>query len=297
MAISRFAGTFNALDFNYGGTGGGPPLQVTSGSTATGAYTITCAPSSIYTAAGIAIPISTATPINVGADSGFDISITPTTVSQSGLNTLLITATFTYAHGPGAQVSSATFGLAEAMLAASKNGGGTVVVDAKWYQAGGTTAIFEAATQYSGVSLVDNSGTGGSGVQSKTVTLTAAQVNTMFTTPVQLLPVPAATQFYLINWAIFVNKNGGTAWTAGGAIEVGYGATVATEALSGTVAATFLTSPVVTQVLTLAGINPLATATASTYLAKPVYINNATQVFATGTGVLEVTLQYQIIST
>lgn len=298
MAVTRFAGTFNAVDFAYGGVGvtGAPPLQVTAGSTSTGAYTLICFPTTLYTSGGVAIPISTATPINVGGGNNQDLSITPSAVSTIG-NTLLITGTFTFAHGPGANVSSGTFGLAEAMLAASKYGGGTVTVDAAWFHAGGTQAILAAATQYAGVTVVNNSATGGPGVETTTITLTAAQVNGMFATPVELLPTPDAASFYVINWAYFVNKNGGTAWTSGGAIEVGYGATLTTEALSGTIAATFLTSPVVAQVITLAGINPLASSTASTYLAKPVYINNATGAFATGTGVLEVTLQYQRIST
>src|ERR1700722_13612287 len=110
MAISYFAGTFNALDYAYGTQGSGAPsLQAVSGSTATGAYTLTCSPSQIFTAAGKPIPISTATPVTVGADSGMDINITPTAVSTNSLNQLLITATWTYAHGAGAQVSSATY--------------------------------------------------------------------------------------------------------------------------------------------------------------------------------------------
>ena len=59
MAISYFAGTFNALDYAYGTQGSGAPsLQAVSGSTATGAYTLTCSPSQIFTAAGKPIPIS-----------------------------------------------------------------------------------------------------------------------------------------------------------------------------------------------------------------------------------------------
>lgn len=292
MALSYFAGTFNALDYNYGGSSAGAAaMQVTSGSTATGAYTLTCSPAALYTPAGKPIPVSTATPINVGANSGFDLSITPTTVSQSGLNTLLITGTFTYAHGPGAQVSSATFGLAEALLAASKYGGGTVAVDAKWFAAGGTQAILNAATQYAGVTIQDTSSPD-TLAQSITVTLTNAQILAMFTTPVQLLPTTDSSSFYQITNATLVNANTGTAYTAGGAMTVGYGTTTATtQALSGTIAATFLTSPVVSQVITLAGAT-LASSTASTYTGKGIWITCATQNFATGTGTLLITLNY-----
>lgn len=296
MSLSVFAGMYNADQFAYGWPSSkAGVLQVTQGSTSTGAYTIVCAPTSLQTIDGITIPISTSTPIMIGSDSGLEI-VTPTAVSTNNLGGLLITATFSNAHGVGAQVRSGDAGLGEAMAAAFANGGGQVLVSAGWFRNGGTQAILNAATQYAGVTVQNTSGTGGT-IETQTVTLTAAQVNTMFTTPIQLLPTPDAASFYLINWATFVNKNGGTAWTGGGVIEVGYGATLATEALSGTVAATFLTSPVVTQVTTLAGINPLTSGTASTYLAKPIYINNATAVFATGTGVLEITLQYQRIST
>src|SRR5271154_4073632 len=102
MALSRFAGNFNAADYAYGCPGNlTAPLVVLSGSTSTGAYTLTCQPATIYTAAGLPIPISTATPVNVGSDSGLDINITPTTVSLSNLNQVLITATWTYSHGSG----------------------------------------------------------------------------------------------------------------------------------------------------------------------------------------------------
>jgi hypothetical protein len=168
------------------------------------------------------------------------------------------------------------------------------VVDGSWTKLGGTQAMFEAATIPANVSIEDLR-TGGE-QNSATLTLTATQVNTMFTTPVELLPAPGATAFYVIDQAIFINENGGTAWTAGGAIEVGYGSSVTTEALSGTIAATFLTSPVVTQILTLAGAQ-IASSTASTYLNQGIYINNATQLFATGTGTLKVKLLYSVVNT
>jgi hypothetical protein len=296
MAITRFAGTFNALDFAYGVVGGtgAPPLQVTLGSTSTGAYTITCSPNALYTSSGIAIPISTATPINVGGGSNQDLNITPTTVSQSGQNTLLITATFTYAHGPGAQVSSGTFGLAEAMLSASKYGGGTVTVDAKWFAAGGTYAIIDAATQYAGVTIQDNSGSvGQSTPETTTVTLSNAQILTLSTVPVNLLPNPDANSYYQILQAVLFNLNTGVAYAGSpGVITIGWGTTTATtDALSGTVAATFLTTPTSTYVTSLAGAE-VGAAAATTYLGKGIWMNVATNNPTTGTGTMQVTLSY-----
>jgi hypothetical protein len=296
MAISRFAGIFNALDYAYGVRGGGAALQVLNGSTTAGTYTLTCSPTSLYTSAGLAIPISAVCPIQIGGDSQQEI-ITASAVSTNNLNQLLITGTFTYAHGTGAQVSSGTYGLQEAILAASKYGGAQVAVDAAWFQAGGTQAILNAATQYAGVQVVDNSGTSGGTVpEAITVTLTNAQVKGMFATPVELLPTPDANSLYLITLATLVNLNGGTAWTGGGAIEIGYGAAVTTNALASTVASTFLTSPTVTQIIAVAGAT-IGTSTESTFGGQPIYINNATAAFATGTGTLQVTLQYVKIYT
>jgi hypothetical protein len=299
MALTRFAGTFNAIDFAYGVQGSNvPPLQVTLGSTSTGAYTITCSPNAVYTPAGLSIPISAATPINVGGGSNQDINITPTTVSQSGQNSLLITATFTYAHGPGAQVSSGTYGLAEAALAASKYGGGSVAVDARWFQLGGTQAIIDAVTEYAGVEIVNNSGSAtGTDIVATTIVIPNASVLTLNTVPYQLLPNLDTNSMYYVSEAVFVNKNAGVAYTGGGVITVGYGTTTSTtQALTTTVAASFLTSPTVGHVTTLAGAQTADT-TLSTYTGKGVWISAATANFAAGTGTLEVTLTYMKLST
>lgn len=283
MAISRFAGNFNALDFAYGVVGGAPALQVTSGSTSTGAYTLTCSPATIYTSGGIAVPISTATPINVGADSGFDTSITPTSVSQSGLNQLLITATFTFAHGAGAQVSSATYGLAEAILAVSKYGGGTVTVDAAWFKAGGTQALVtaQAATLPTGVRITNSSASGG-GIQTSYVALTLAQIQAAFTTPVQIVPAPGAGSFVDINDVIVNYIFGSAAYTGGGVIQLSYGTGV-TVAATTTLAATVLTSQSTNELYKLTSA-AVASTTNANYLNKAINYTNATANFAVGTG-------------
>jgi len=295
MAVNRFAGTFNALDFAYGAAGGtgAPPIQVIAGSNSTGTYTLTCFPQTVYTNGGLAIPISAATPINVGSDSGMDINITPTTVSNNTLNQVLITAAFTYAHAAGAQISSATYGLQEALLAASKYGGGIVSVDAKWFASGGTQAMIEAATQYADVTIQDNGGSAGqSDPQTATVTLTNAQVLGMEAAPVQLLPPTDTNSFYQITQATLVNLNTGVAYANGGAITIGWGTTTATtQALSGTIAATFLTTPTSAYTISLAGVETASSAL-SGYLAKGIWITNATAPFITGTGTLQITLQY-----
>src|SRR6202012_2782326 len=121
-----------------------------------------------------------------------------------------------------------------------------------------------------GVSIQDNR-TGGA-TNDTTGTLSASQVNTMFTTPVELLPPPAAGSFYFVQQAILVNENGGTAWTSGGAITIGYSNANpgSPNALTGTIAATFLTSPTVKQVITLAGAQ-IASSAESTLDALGIY--------------------------
>ena len=233
----------------------------------------------------------------VGTGSGADtVTISAVSVATPGVyqSSNFTAATFSHSHGTGDRVSSATFGLQEAINAASAAGGGIVVVDATWAATGGTDAMVEAATLSTGVSIQDNRSAGE--VTDTTVALTAAQVNTMFTTPVQLLPPPAAGSFYVVTQAILINENGGTAWTSGGAITIGYSNANpgSPNALSGTIAATFLTSPTVKQIITLAGAQ-IASAAESTVDALGIYISNATGVFATGTGVLKIRLIYNVV--
>jgi|SRR6185437_6624666 len=159
MALSLFAGIRKAIEYAYGCAGcGTAALQVVSGSNAAGTYTITCSPAQLQTSDGLAIPISTGTPITIGADSAYE-TVTPSAVALNGQNQLLITAAFTFAHGPGAQVRSGTFGLAEAVNAANNAGGGVVAVDAAWKAAGGANATITGTKGFTDVSIIDARGT------------------------------------------------------------------------------------------------------------------------------------------
>jgi hypothetical protein len=294
--ISKFAGMYDAAAYAYGVNTDAPAaLQVITGSTGTGAYTLTCQPQKSVNPNSASCVPSTTTPITVGLGSNAE-TVTPSSVLLDTLGNILITATFANAHGAGEQVRSGTFGLQEALNAASAVGGGTVIISPGWAKLGGTQAIYEAAVEPANVSIWDlRSG----GQQNElTLSLTAAQVNTMFTTPVELLPAPPAGSFYVVQQAILVNENGGTAWTSGGAITIGYGNANpgSPNALTGTIAATFLTSPTVKQILTLAGAQ-IASAAESTVDALGIFISNATGVFATGTGTLKVRLLFTLATT
>jgi hypothetical protein len=295
-----FAGEYRAVSYAYGIVATVPGLIVDnpSGSTSGATQTLNVAFGNITLQDGTIVgPLNTNAPVTVGTGSNAE-TVTPSAVSNNTptvyQSSSFTATTFSNAHGTGDKVASGTVGLQEAINAASAAGGGYVIVDAEWAQSGGTDAMIEAAILPAGVSLTDNR-TGGE-VTDVTVTLTATQVNTMFTTPVELIPAPKAGSFIVVQQAIFVNENGGTAWTAGGAITVGYSNANpgSPDALSGTVAATFLTSPTVKQILTLAGAQ-IASAAESTVDALGIFISNATQLFATGTGVLKIRLLYTVV--
>ena len=146
---TKFGTMYNALDFAYG-FGEVPPLTVLTGTTATGVGTVTLQNGFVTLTDGTIVSVlNVNAPVNVGADGGLDASVTPTAVSAGTYGipgTATITANFTQLHGTGDPVSSATFGLQEAINAAAAAGGGQVVISNGWFAAGGTLAMVAAAT-------------------------------------------------------------------------------------------------------------------------------------------------------
>lgn len=130
-AVSYDVGTYSALAYNWSGA-------VFSGSTGTGAYTISLYAPAITTIDGRRIAIfanTTLPPITIGnAGSGTMETVTPSSVSNCGsLNIAVasqgicqITATFTYAHGRGDFIGSGDAGIQEALNDAANNGAGQV---------------------------------------------------------------------------------------------------------------------------------------------------------------------------
>jgi hypothetical protein len=136
--ISSGLGIYDANAYNY-------QTSVFSGSTGTGAYTISLyAPTitlpdgrqflpfgfSTVATENVAIP-----PITIGnPGSTTQETVTPTSVSGCNIanqgaaaqGLCQITATFTYSHGRGEQITSGDFGWQEAMNDAAANGGGDV---------------------------------------------------------------------------------------------------------------------------------------------------------------------------
>jgi hypothetical protein len=297
---TRFAGQYRATDFNYGGIGvdGPPALVVASGPGTTGSETLTVYGGNITLSDGTIVSVlATTAPITVANAAGVD-TVTPSAVStnvQSNIYgpTATLTGTFTYAHYSGDRISSGTVGLQEAINYANLKGGGTVIVDNEWVVQGGTAAMLAAATTPAGVTILDNR-VGGQPLKTYVV-LTNAQILALSSTPVQILPAPGAGYFYSILKATLVNECTGTAYTSGGAITVGYGTTVATQALSGTIATAFMTSQTTVNVIQLAGVN-VGNTTEGLYDNQPIYINNASNNYATGTGTMKVSLTYTLES-
>ena len=148
MAISRFAGIYNANEFAYG-CGPQPPsgLQVDIGNQ-NGGSSLTLAYGFITLSDGTKIfPLNTNTPVTVGIGTNAE-TVTPSAVSGNGNTSydgVSFTATFANTHGTGDLVASWTFGLQEAINAAYGAGGGVVIVDSRWATFGGTSAILAAA--------------------------------------------------------------------------------------------------------------------------------------------------------
>ena len=299
---SQFGGSYRAFDFAYGINPSVAPLIVNSGPAATGSGTlIVVSPQTNIADGTILLPLNTNAPINVGSNSGFDTNITPSAVSVTGgspppFATSSVTGTFTFLHGQGDLISSATVGLQEALNFAGSVGGGNVIVDKRWVLFGGTQAMIAAATFPAGVGLIDNRF--GANFTQYTYTLTNAQILSLSSTPVQLLPAPGTNSYWQVNTANLINLCTGTAYTAGGAITIGYGSTTPTNALSGTIAATFLTTPTATQVIELgSGLTTAGGIAATNVLNKGIFINNASANFTTGTGTLQVVLNVSNILT
>lgn len=162
MALSKFGGFFDALQYYYGGGVGLPPaLIVLTAPSATGAGSVTLDSAvAVLADGGEFFPLATTADVLIG-DGDNQETVTPSAVTNptspvpgSGG----FTGTFTNLHGVGDQVKSATCGLQEAVNDAIRLGGGTVLVSSAWAAAGGTQGMYEGVTFDSPatVTLIDN---------------------------------------------------------------------------------------------------------------------------------------------
>ena len=128
--------------------------------------------------------------------------------------------------------------------------------------------------------------------QTLNVSLTNTQVLGMEAAPVLLLPAPGAGNMYILN-AVVENANTGTAYANGGVIGLFYSSTAsAANEATGTLAATFLTTPTVTTEGYLG--STITAVPGSSALNGAIYISNLTAPFITGTGTINLQLRYRI---
>ena len=139
---SRVAGRFIA--FNYGGWSI-PLYTVPSG---TGSKTFAPLYDTVQLPDGRRfMPFATNASLTVGNEN-VTVSVVGAgcVVNNTVPGGCVLTATFSNTHTNADKISSATFGLQEALNDASASGGGTVTVESAWASSGGTTAIISAAT-------------------------------------------------------------------------------------------------------------------------------------------------------
>jgi hypothetical protein len=160
---SVFGGQWVAANFAYGAPGGPAALIAYSTiqvpASPPNSQTLNVAFMYTTTIDGITFyPLNTNAPVEIGADSNAE-QITPSAVSNNNqvqYGNGSFTAAFVNQHGLGDYIASATFGLQEAINEAHAAGGGKVIIDEQWVKLGGTTAIKNAATLPSGVTITDN---------------------------------------------------------------------------------------------------------------------------------------------
>ena len=302
---TRFAGQYNAVDFNYGGLGvdGPQPLVVASGPGVTGSQTLTVYGGTATLSDGTIVSVlNTNAPINVVNASGIDTA-TPSAVStnvQSNIYgpTATLTINGTYAHYAGDRVSSGTVGLQEAINYCNLKGGGTVIVDNAWVTQGGTTAILTAATVPDGVTVLDNRTGGFATQQTLTVLIPNASVLTLESVGYTLIPAPGAGNAIVVD-QMTVEQIAKTAAFSGtpGVMTAAYGTQSAQVAATASIAATILTggSGTTNQIGFALGISP-ANGNSSVYLNSKIGLYVATNDPTTGGGSLIVNITYRILS-
>lgn len=121
-----------------------------------------------------------------------------------------------------------------------------------------------------------------------------AAVLTLHSAPALLLAAPGAGLLIDVDSVLLNYVYGTTQFASGGAIQASYGA--GATAATGTVAATFLTSPTANQITKLAGGSGMSNILSSAALNTAIYLYAATGDFTTGDGSLVALIKYRIIS-
>jgi hypothetical protein len=131
-----------------------------------------------------------------------------------------------------------------------------------------------------------------------TVNLTAAQVNGMYATPVQLLAAPGAGKLIIIDQILWDIAFVSAQYAAGGAIAAQYGNTVhgAGPAASGSLAAASLNGVAASGYLSNGGISGSLNVTSAASLNTAVFLSNATGAFTTGNSTVTMYVKYRVVT-
>lgn len=153
----------------------------------------------------------------------------------------------------------------------------------------GATSITGAATITGNTALTGTFTQNAVLKQSTTVSLTAAQLIAMGTTPVSIVAAPGVGKCTIVDNITFKMVTTATAFTGGGAVEFRYTDASGTK-VTADVAAAVVTAGAGTSFTNVRGIEASLTCTAN----APIVITNATAAFAAGTGTAVITIDYHV---
>lgn len=123
------------------------------------------------------------------------------------------------------------------------------------------------------------------------VPLTAAQIIAMGTTPIALIAAPGAGKIIIVEAILFKAVRTSTAFTGGGAVEFRY-TDASGQKISADVAAAMITGAAGTAYAHVAGIEASITPVAN----AAIVITNATAAFAAGTGAVNISIKYRVVT-
>jgi len=145
----------------------------------------------------------------------------------------------------------------------------------------------QTLTIAAGANLVNNATTA-------QISLTLAQLQGNYTTPVTLVPAQGAGTLVVIESIVFDLKYGSANFAGGGAVAAYYG-TASGPLASATIAATFFTTFTASQIIEVLG--ALAVSASTTVLNTAVVLTNPTATFTSGTGATGiVNVKYHVVS-
>lgn len=153
----------------------------------------------------------------------------------------------------------------------------------------GTATLTGATTIIGDTALTGNYTQNGVIKNSTTVTLTAANIIAMGTTPVTIIAAPGTGKCVAVDNITFKMVTTATAFTGGGAVEFRYTNASGTK-VTADVAGAVVTAGAGTSFTNVRGIEASLTCVEN----APVVVRNATAAFAAGTGTATLTLEYHV---